>query len=288
MASSATQYYAFHVTDLKECDEKYKYLKPSPANDPHYDGALQGLPVVFLTTTVFPYENFFSCYPDKGVEGVKYQMVRVPMNRFENYDWWKVTQVPGKNNVMQVHVLLTQRPWTDLLSAMCEAKIKGFERLSKKKLTIQSPDPAGGIFKLDALEYIDVDKTWKVNTYSTSSGKKCCVNIAILHELKLDSDCKWDTATRTRHTTRKKQNERRQAKESTPIALFQAWYQFVVGESEETARMKEAYDGVIKWYESDLHKMECTKETPLKEGTSNQSSGQQPQKPHVAKKLSLD
>jgi hypothetical protein len=103
---------AYHVTGLKEAStEVYTRLNLAIANDMVYDGALQGLPVVCLSTTLYNGKlPTISPYPRGGNKGTHYKRVSVPLNLFGGFDWWLMS-----SRTDQIHILLTSGPWSSML-----------------------------------------------------------------------------------------------------------------------------------------------------------------------------
>jgi hypothetical protein len=75
---------AYHVSFRTENEDHLTELLPFPAPDPHFDGCLVGLPLVFLTTTLRE-GNFpsYSVYPTKGTPRTKYQRYTVALQVFD-------------------------------------------------------------------------------------------------------------------------------------------------------------------------------------------------------------
>ena len=166
----------YHVTNIRaneDNDNRYEALQTNIADDRTYDGLLMGLPVVCFTTTLYEDRNHpimlpnKSPYPRGGNQGEMYKRVSVPLDRFQDYDWWEMR--PGND---QVHLLFTNRHW----SGMLRNAIRPIPHVDKQHY--------------EYLQYHREGRNagWHLNVYKPGPF----VNISVLDEVQLDDECDWD------------------------------------------------------------------------------------------------
>ena len=175
----------YHVTNIKADgdDSRYEYLKTNIAKDMTYDGLLVGLPVVCFTATLYedshtqeaklPTE---SPYPHGAEGGKRYKRVKVPLNKYQGYDWWEMRL--GND---QVHLLFTKDNWSKML------------RNAIGPIQFNRVDKQGYAY----LQYHEEGENagWHLNVYDKKVASPF-VNISVLDEVKLDDQCDWDVVTR--------------------------------------------------------------------------------------------
>ena len=159
--------WAYHVSNVVKTSPKptWSHLNCTIADDRKYDGALLGLPVVFLTTTTYkgdPPDR--STYPRyEGCCSKEHWRVVVPLNQFITYSMWLMAKTDT-----QIHVLLLppNSPWLLFLQA----------------------NPGNTEPLMDDNPYLKKkDGTFIPNDYSRD---KMFVNIELLEPLDL-SNAKW-------------------------------------------------------------------------------------------------
>ena len=170
----------YHVTNIRaDKVKRYATLQTHIADDRTYDGLLVGLPVVCFTTTLrendsgeldLPKE---SPYPRGVNQGGRYKRVKIPLDRYLDYDWWEMRL--GRD---QVHLLFTNGRWSTMLR--------------KEVVRIPSVDKQ----RYEHLQYHGEGENagWRLNVYQP--GVSPFVNISVLDDVQLDG-CEWDVVTRS-------------------------------------------------------------------------------------------
>lgn len=162
--------YAYHVTDLEEDNQTiYNVLIRGCGKSRAYDGLLVGLPCVFFSTALFNGNlPTLSPYPVFGIPGQKYKRLCVPLQKFEDYKFWHVTDITPP----QVRLILTN-------SEREERLVKGFSRHDICPLD-KSSNP-----------YLMFSRGKWYSTDRTDQPTKW-VNFSILHDFQIDEVCYWD------------------------------------------------------------------------------------------------
>lgn len=169
------EHVAYHVTNVPVTKDQpqWKDLICAVANDKYYDGELLGLPVVFLSTTLYK-ENLptVSTYPRNGVKDQYYWRVSVKLNQFSKHSMWLMANVGN-----QVHILLTDPGscWTLFLQKF----------VTHYKNIVALEDNNKYLNRSEGVFY--------PNNYGPT---KFFVNIALLDNLSISEDSKWDKEAR--------------------------------------------------------------------------------------------
>lgn len=173
LSNAATIPVAYHVSNVEEKQPQpnWKQLACTPADDKDYDGALLGLPVVFLTTTLYKKDlPDRSTYPRyQGCKGKSHWRLSVPLNQFIRHSMWLMAK-----GDTQVHILLVDpaSPWHRFLS-----------HYTKGANLIKKIEPL-----LDNNPYLSrVQNQFVPNDYDSS---RIFVNIELLEALNI-SNGKW-------------------------------------------------------------------------------------------------
>uniref|UniRef100_A0A914Y4S2 Uncharacterized protein n=1 Tax=Panagrolaimus superbus TaxID=310955 RepID=A0A914Y4S2_9BILA len=154
--------FAYHVTNVAAENEKplFKQLLYTIANDCFYDGPLVNLPCVFFTTTKRGNDlPFSSTYPTNAKKGSKHWRVKVPLNKFDDYDIYYCKNCQPQ----QVRLLLIK---------------------DKDKMFIENITDIEKLDKKDNKWLCHRDGKWYTNDYDNSKTKYF-VNFVVLHDFPL-------------------------------------------------------------------------------------------------------